>query len=136
MKITLEVSIRSTIDQVWTYWTQPEHILHWNFASDEWCCPAAINELYPNGKLNWRMEAKDGSVGFDFIGTYNQVVINELIKYTIADGRHVEIRFLQSDDQVIITESFDPEGLHSVDQQRQGWLSILENFKKYVESNN
>jgi len=132
--ITLEIEIKADMDRVWEYWTQPNHIIHWNFASEDWCCPSAENQMVPNGKFSWRMEAKDGSVGFDFEGIYDQVVTNKLITYRMLDNRAVTIKFLQQDDCILLQETFETEDIHSAEHQRAGWQSILENFKKYVES--
>lgn len=134
-KISVQTSIQSDLQTVWEYWTHPNHIIHWNFASDEWCCPKATNNFIPNGRFNWRMEAKDGSMGFDFEGTYNKVMENELIAYSLLDGRKVEIVFTQEGDQVLVQETFDAEDINSLELQRAGWQAILNNFKNYVESN-
>lgn len=134
-KISVQASIQSDLQTVWEYWTHPNHITHWNFASDEWCCPKATNNVTPNGRFNWRMEAKDGSMGFDFEGTYNKVMENELIAYSLLDGRKVEIVFTQEGDQVLVQETFDAEDINSLELQRAGWQAILNNFKNYVESN-
>ena len=133
-RITVNTKIKADIDKVWAYWTTPEHITKWNFASDAWCCPKAQNDLKPNGKFSWRMEAKDGSMGFDFDGTYDTIIDKELIKYKMPDGRKVDITFIQNGQEVIVTETFDAEGTNSDEQQREGWQAILENFKKHVES--
>ncbi len=135
MIITVETSIKAPIEKVWEFWTNPQHITNWNFATDEWCCPSAINDLRPNGEFNWRMEAKDGSMGFDFTGKYDEVKLNELITYKMTDGRTVAINFLEFNNEVKLTEAFEAEGIHSGEQQRAGWQAILENFKKYVETN-
>ncbi len=132
--ITVQTTVKAGINIVWDCWTKPDHITEWNFANDEWCCPSAENDLKPNGKFSWRMEAKNGSMGFDLKGNYKKVVKNELISYAMSDGRLVEIIFLEKDNHVIISETFEPEGTNSNEQQRGGWLAILENFKSYVES--
>jgi uncharacterized protein YndB with AHSA1/START domain len=132
--ITVKTSVKADINKVWDYWTKPEHIKNWNFATDEWCCPSAENDLKPNGKFSWRMEAKDGSMGFDFDGTYNKVVDLELISYRMSDGRKVDIEFVQNGNEVTVSETFDAEGTNSDEKQRAGWQAILGNFKKYVES--
>ena len=134
-KITIQTSIESDLDKVWEYWTNPKHIINWNFATDEWCCPNAINDLKPNGKFSWRMEAKDGSMGFDFEGNYEKVIEKELISYSMSDGRKVDINFSLDGKVVLVKESFDAEGTNTDEQQRAGWQAILDNFKKYVESN-
>lgn len=133
--ITVHTTVHATIDKVWDYWTQPEHIVNWNFASDEWCCPKAENDLRPTGRFSWRMEAKDGSMGFDFTGDYVQIIDQKLISYKMSDGRNVEIEFNLNNDGVNVSETFEAEGTNTDEQQRAGWQAILENFKKYVESN-
>lgn len=134
-KITIKTTIKAPMDKVWDYWTKPEHITKWNFATDEWQCPSATNDLRPNGEFNWRMEAKDSSAGFDFTGIYDKVKVNELITYKMSDGRNVEIHFSEINGEVTISEIFDTEGTNTDEQQRAGWQAILENFKKYVERN-
>ena len=133
-RITVQTSVQSDLDKVWEYWTNPEHIINWNFATDEWCCPNAENDLKSNGKFSCRMEAKDGSMGFDFTGTYDKVIEKERISYKMSDGRKVDILFNQIGNKIQVTETFDAEGTNSDEQQRAGWQAILENFKKYVES--
>ncbi|MEQ9187831.1 MAG: SRPBCC family protein [Cryomorphaceae bacterium] len=132
--ITVEISVNAPLNTVWECWTRPEHITQWNFASDEWCCPSASNDLRPGGSFNWRMEAKDGSVGFDFTGTYELVEVGRSIVSQLGDGRHVQIHFHEESDGVRLTESFETEGSHTDEQQRQGWQAILGNFKAYVET--
>lgn len=134
-KITIETTINAPIDLVWKLWTSPEHIINWNFATTEWCCPSAVNDLKRGGEFKWRMEAKDGSMGFDFTGTYQQIKENELITYKMSDDRAVSIDFSIEGESVRIVESFEAEGTNSDEQQRAGWQAILDNFKKYVESN-
>lgn len=135
MMITVETTIKAPISKVWESWTKPEHITNWNFASDEWYCPKAMNDLQSGGKFNWRMEAKDGSLGFDFTGVYDQIIDNELITYKMSDGRKVEIRFAEINNEVKLSESFEAEGTNSDEQQKAGWQAILSNFKNYVEQN-
>ncbi|MCM4166432.1 hypothetical protein KCTC52924_03365 [Arenibacter antarcticus] len=133
--ITVNTTIHSTIEKVWDLWTKPEHITHWNFASEDSCCPSATNDLRPGGAFVWRMEAKDGSMGFDFTGTYIEIMGKELISYNMTDGRFVSITFLQKGDNVLLTETFEAERTNSEEQQRACWQAILENFKNYVETN-
>lgn len=133
--ITVQTTIQADIDKVWNSWTKPEHIINWNFANEEWCCPKAKNDLKTNSKFTYRMEAKDGSMGFDFTGNYEKVIEKELITYKIEDGRLVKIEFSKKENEVIISETFDAEGTNSDEQQRAGWQAILDNFKKYVEQN-
>lgn len=132
-KITISAEIKSDIDTVWNAWTAPKHIKNWNNASPDWHTPNAENDLRKGGKFNSRMEAKDGSMGFDFSGTYNEVNPKQHIAYTLDDHRKVEIHFNESDSGVTVTETFEPEQQNPIDMQRQGWQAILNNFKKYVE---
>jgi uncharacterized protein YndB with AHSA1/START domain len=108
--------------------------VNWNFAGDDWHCPSAENEAKSGGKFKWRMEAKDGSMGFDFEGIYDEVKEKELITYKMSDGRAVHISFSVLGDEIKLSESFEPEGTNSDEMQRTGWQAILNNFKKYVES--
>lgn len=132
--ITVETSINASLEKVWACWNEPEHITKWAFASDDWSAPHAENDVRTGGTFMTRMEAKDKSAGFDFGGTYTAVKEHELIEYDMDDGRHVKIQFTELPDSVHIMETFDPENENSEDMQRAGWQSILENFKKYVES--
>jgi uncharacterized protein YndB with AHSA1/START domain len=134
--ITVQTKIGAPIEEVWECWTKPEHITEWNFASDQWHCPHAINDLKPGGTFMWRMEAKDGSMGFDFTGTYLQIEKEKFISYKMSDGRRVDIMFGKIGEFVKLSESFEAEGTNSDEQQRAGWQVILGNFKNYVESKN
>jgi uncharacterized protein YndB with AHSA1/START domain len=134
-RITISISVEADMGRVWDYWTSPEHIMNWNFASDEWCCPSAKNDLKPNGKFSWRMEAKDGSMGFDFEGMYDIIIESKMISYTLTDNRKVDIEFTQNGKEVTVSETFDAEGTNSDELQRAGWQEILNNFKKCLESN-
>ena len=133
MMITVETEIESTLDSVWEAWTTPEAITQWNFASNDWCCPSATNDLKPGGEFVWRMEAKDGSMGFDFTGTYDIIENGKTISYKMTDGRKVVINFVKDGDRVKLTEAFEAEGTNSDEMQRTGWQAILVNFKNYVE---
>lgn len=132
--ITVETVVHSPVEKVWEYWTDPEHIKQWNNASDDWHTPYAENDLKVGGKFVSRMEAKDGSFGFDFGGVYDEVSTNESIAYTLGDGRKVKIVFLRQENDTRIIESFDAEETHTVEMQQAGWQAILDNFKKYAES--
>lgn len=132
--ITVNNTINAPVKKVWEYWTKPEHITLWNNASDDWYTPSAENDLRVGGKFIARMEAKDGSMGFDFGGVYDSVKENEYIEYTMDDGRKVIVRFTSKGDQTDVVESFDAEETNSIDMQRDGWQAILNNFKKYTES--
>ena len=133
--ITVETTIEAPVEKVWQYWSAPEHITKWNQASEDWHSPHAENDLRTGGKFSTRMEAKDGSFGFDFGGVYDEVREHEVIDYTMGDGRKVSVRFSSTGNQTKVVETFDAENTHPVDMQRTGWQSILDNFKKYVESN-
>ncbi len=135
-KITIETLITAPIEKVWDFWNEPKHITQWNAASEDWHTPQASNDLRPGGRLSSRMEAKDGSFGFDFEGTYTDVVPLSVISYTLEDGRTVTITFSSKGNQTLIKESFDAEGTNSIERQQAGWQAILDNFKKYVENNN
>ncbi|MGE7273631.1 SRPBCC family protein [Brevibacillus panacihumi] len=132
--ITVETVVHSPVEKVWEYWTDPEHIKQWNNASDDWHTPYAENDLKVGGKFVSRMEAKDGSFGFDFGGVYDEVSTNESIAYTMGDGRKVKIVFLRQENDTRIIESFDAEETNTVEMQQAGWQAILDNFKKYAES--
>ena len=135
-KVKIDITILAPVEKVWDYFNDPEHITKWNFAHESWFCPSSENDLKQGGKFNNRMEAKDGSFGFDFIGIYDEVIPNERIKYHIEDGREVEVIFEKIDGNTTkVTEIFDPEKQNSVEMQREGWYAILNNFHKYVENN-
>jgi len=131
--ITVKTAIASDIHRVWHCWTLPEHIVRWNHASGEWHCPEAENDLKPGGKFSWRMEAKDGSMGFDYSGTYEEIRKPVLIKKKLDDGRSVTITFEERGGVTELTEIFEPDD-NDPELQRQGWQAILDNFRKYVES--
>lgn len=133
-KITVEVLVNKSLTEVWELWTNPKHVTQWNHASDDWHSPKAENDLKPGGKFCFRMEAKDGSVGFDFNGVYSEVLVNEKIAYNIEGGRSVEIFFSEEGGQSKIVEVFEAESENPIEMQKNGWQSILNNFKKYAES--
>ncbi|MFA9186888.1 SRPBCC family protein [Flavobacterium sp. FBOR7N2.3] len=132
--ITIKTTVNASISKVWEFWTLPEHITKWSFASPDWHTPYAENDLKTGGKFKSTMAAKDGSMSFDFEGEYTLVKPNEAIEYVMADGRKVEIAFKETSSGVEIIENFDPEAENSEEMQRGGWQAILDNFKKYVES--
>jgi uncharacterized protein YndB with AHSA1/START domain len=132
--ITIETTVDAPIETVWNCWTEPEHIMKWNSASDDWHTPSATNDLREGGSFTSRMEAKDGSMGFDFGGTYTKVIDHKEIAYTMGDGRTVSIAFDGHDGHTHITETFDPESENSAEMQKAGWQSILDNFKQYAEA--
>lgn len=133
--ITVAATIQVAVEKVWNLWTSPEHIMQWNNASDDWHTPRAENDLRKGGVFNTRMEAKDGSFGFDFSGEYTDIKTNELIAYTMSDGRKVHISFTSDGNTTTVTETFDAENTNPLEMQRGGWQAILDNFKKYAETN-
>ncbi|WNR44074.1 SRPBCC family protein [Paenibacillus roseipurpureus] len=136
VRVTVEATVQAPVDRVWAYWTEPAHITKWNQASEDWHAPFAENDLQVGGKFITRMEAKDGSFGFDFGGVYDEVKHHEVIAYTIGDGRKVNITFHSEGNATKIVETFDAETMNPVEMQQAGWQAILDNFKKYAESLN
>ena len=134
-EITVETIINAPVEKVWEYWTKPEHIIKWNNASEDWHTPRAENDLRVGGRFVSRMEAKDGSMGFDFGGVYKEVRNNEYIEYNMDDERKVKINFLSSGNETKVVESFEAEETHSIEMQRQGWQNIINSFKNYTEAN-
>ena len=134
--ITVSTTINATIDTVWKRWTTPDDITKWNNASDDWHTTKAENDLRVGGKFLSRMEAKDGSMGFDFIGVYDEIITNELISYKLEDERKVKVIFKSNGKETQIIETFEAETINSIELQKSGWQNILDNFKKYVEKSN
>ncbi len=132
--ITVETMIALPVEKVWKLWNEPEHIIKWCFASPEWHAPKSENDLRAGGRFTTRMEAKDGSFGFDFGGTYGTVKTNEYIEYGMDDQRNVKIWFKAHGNSTTVTESFEAESQNPVEMQKEGWQAILDNFKKYAES--
>lgn len=135
MNITIEAIIAAPISKVWTLYNAPEHIKQWNTASEDWHTTASTVDLREGGQFSSRMEAKDGSMGFDFAGTFTKIVEHELIEYTFGD-RKATIQFADSEDGVKLGITFEAETIYPIEQQQQGWQAILNNFKRYVESLN
>ena len=133
MKITVETTVHAPIERVWQAYTTPEDIVQWNAASDDWHTTRASVDLRVGGAFSSRMEAKDGSFGFDFAGTYTNVMPQRLIEYTFGD-RSAKVEFTETADGVRVSVSFDAETTHSVEQQRAGWQAILDNFARHVEA--
>lgn len=131
--ITVEVLVNAPIEKIWQFWTKPEHITKWNTASEDWHTTRAENDLKTSGKFLFRMEAKDGSFGFDFEGIYTDVKTNVKISYTLLDDRKVDVTFSSTEKGVQITETFEAENVNSLELQKFGWQAILNNFKTYVE---
>lgn len=132
MQITIDTLVRAPAEKVWCAWTTPEDIVQWNAASADWHTTQASVDLRPGGAFSSRMEAKDGSMGFDFAGTYTKVVEHQLIESSFG-GRTLKVEFLPEADGTRVRETFDAEETHSIDQQREGWQAILDNFARYVE---
>lgn len=131
--LTIRTSINAPLQDVWNKFNNPGHVVNWNFASDDWHCPKAEGTLEAGKTFSATMAAKDGSMSFDFVGTYQEIIPQKKIMYTIADGRKVTVKFDKMDNQVIVTENFEPESVHPLEFQRGGWQAILDNFKKYAE---
>lgn len=134
-KITIQATITADKKLVWESYTNPKHIIHWNFASDDWHCPSASNDLRVGGSYKARMEAKDGSFGFDFEAIYTEVNEGESFTYVLADEREINVSFTELENQTEVVIIFDAENQNSVELQRNGWQAILNNFKSYTESN-
>lgn len=132
-KVTVEAVIQAPVEKVWQYWTEPGHIMKWNQASEDWHVPHAENDLRTGGKFLTRMEAKDGSMGFDFVGVYDVVNQHERISYTMEDGRTVDISFVKQGNDTKVVEVFDAESTHPVEFQKAGWQAIMDSFKRYTE---
>jgi len=133
MKITVETTVAAPIEEVWRAWTTPEDIKQWNAASDDWHTTAAAVDLRTGGEFSSRMEAKDGSMGFDFAGTYTRVVPHELIEFSFGD-RAATVEFIPSDGNVTVRETFDAETTYTPEQQQAGWQAILDRFARHVEA--
>lgn len=132
-KISIQATVHATTQKAWDCYTLPEHIIHWNFASPDWHCPAATADFSVGGKFSARMEAKDGSFGFDFEGIYSEIIFGEKLVYGLADGRQVAVSFTKLDDNTTVTVDFDAENENPIDMQRDGWQAILNNYKTYTE---
>ena len=129
--ITVETTVAAPVEQAWEAYTSPAHIQQWNFASDDWHCPAATVDLGEGGQFSWRMEARDGSVGFDFAGTYTTIQKPERIEYEFG-GRYAIVTFTPRGADTHVSVSFDPESTHSPEDQRAGWQAILDNFARHA----
>jgi uncharacterized protein YndB with AHSA1/START domain len=134
MKITIEATVRAPLEAVWKAWTTPADIVTWNAASDDWHTTSAAVDLRAGGRFSSRMEAKDGSMGFDFEGTYTGVIAHQWIAYAMDDGREVLVEFLPEGDAVRVRETFDAEATNPIEMQRDGWQAILDRFARHVEA--
>lgn len=134
VNITIETLVHAPINLVWDTWNSPNHVVHWNHASDDWHSPKAENNFVVGGKFVYRMEAKDNSFGFDFSGTYEEIVDKKRVVTRLDDNRLVKTEFYGENDSVRIVETFEAEDQNSIELQREGWSSILNNYKLYTES--
>jgi uncharacterized protein YndB with AHSA1/START domain len=134
MKITVETLVKAKPKRTWDAWNNPVDIKQWNTAHEDWHTTQSTVDLREGGKFLSRMEAKDGSVGFDFEGTYTRIVPNKVIEYRMSDGREVKVEFVERAEGVLVKETFDAETQNTPEMQRQGWQSILDNFGRYVEA--
>lgn len=132
MRITVKTTIQAPVGRVWAAYTSPADIVQWNAASEDWHTTQARVDLRVGGEFSSRMEAKDGSMGFDFAGTYTQVIAGRLIEYRFGD-RTARVEFAETPEGVEVTVDFEAESMHSVEQQRAGWQAILDNFRRHVE---
>ncbi len=133
MKITVETLVKASLDSVWDAWNNPDDINQWNAASDDWHTTRSTVDLREGGKFSARMEARDGSAGFDFEGTYTRVVPQKLIEYRMEDSREVKVQFSEVGEGVRVRETFDAETENDPELQREGWQAILNNFARHVE---
>jgi len=133
-KITVSVIVHAPVSETWKAFTSPDSIVLWNFASDDWCCPAAINDLRDDGTFNYRMESKDKKYGFDFCGRYTKVIPERRIDYVLGDDRNVSIEFREQDEHTEVLETFDAEKENSLELQKSGWQAILDTFRKHAEA--
>jgi uncharacterized protein YndB with AHSA1/START domain len=131
--ITVETSVSADPATAWRFFTDPSEIVRWNHASDDWHSPAAKNDLRPGGRFSYRMEARDGSIGFDFGGVFNDVKPGELLTYSLDDGRQVAVKFTPGSAGTKVSETFEAENTNSIELQRGGWQAILDNYRKLVE---
>lgn len=132
-KITIQATVLADRNKAWSHYIEPNHITQWNFASEDWRCPTASTDLVPGGKFSWRMEAKDGSFGFDFEGVFTEIVPLEKLKYVFMDQREAEISFSELPEGTLVKIVFDAENENSLELQQSGWQSILNNFKLHTE---
>jgi uncharacterized protein YndB with AHSA1/START domain len=136
LALTVEITIDKPVEYVWQVWTTPADIMQWNIPFDDWHSPRVESDLRQGGNFLYRMEAKNGSVGFDHSGKYDKVIINQLIEYTVSDGRKSIIEFVSKGDKTIIVETFEPERENPIEMQKDFCQSVLNSFKKYAETKN
>jgi uncharacterized protein YndB with AHSA1/START domain len=131
--ITVQNTIEASIENVWALWTDPVHVKNWNFASNDWHCPRANSDFVVGGEFHYIMAAKDGSIEFDFCGTFTKIIDQSAIQIFLEDGREMNFQFIAEGQATKVIESFEPEEVNSLELQKQGWQAILDNFKAYVE---
>jgi uncharacterized protein YndB with AHSA1/START domain len=136
VKITVETAVKAPIAKVWDAWNNPDDIKQWNAAQDDWHTTESEVDLREGGKFSARMEAKDGSTGFDFEGIYSRVLPKQKIEFLMSDGRKVRVEFVEQNGEVLVKETFDAESENPPEMQRQGWQAILDNFARHVEARN
>ena len=136
MKITVETAVKAPIAKVWDAWNNPDDIKQWNAAQDDWHTTESEVDLREGGKFSARMEAKDGSTGFDFEGIYSRVLPEQKIEFLMSDGRKVRVDFVEQNGEVLVKETFEAESDNPPEMQRQGWQAILDNFARHVEAKN
>lgn len=132
-RIRVETTVEAPVERVWAAYVEPEHIVGWNAASDDWHSPRSTVDLREGGRFSSRMEARDGSMGFDFEGTYTRVTPGENLQYRMDDDRMVDVEFVETENGVRVVVDFDAEGENPAEMQREGWQAILDNFRRYVE---
>ncbi len=130
--ITVSTQVSVPLEKAWHYYTEAEHVINWNFASPDWHCPAAVNDLREGGDFKITMAAKDGSMKFDLEGTYDEVSPHRLIAYTLSNGRKVTVGFAKTDDGTEVEVQFEPEEGQDQEDQRSGWQGILDNYRSYT----
>jgi uncharacterized protein YndB with AHSA1/START domain len=135
MKIEVQTTVSADIKKTWDFYTNPQHIVNWNFASDDWQCSQAENDLRVGGKYRATMEAKDGSSAFDFEAVYTEILSGEKFSFTMTDGRQVDVVFNSVRDKTTVTVTFDPEQENDIKLQKEGWQAILDSFKRYADAN-
>lgn len=134
-QITVETTVAAPVEKVWSAYTTPDDITQWNFANDDWCCPRADVDLRPGGKQIVRMEAKDGSMGFDFEGNYDEIEPHRVLTLVLDDGRKSRTTFAENSGKTHVSITFDAEAQNPIEMQRDGWQAILNNFQAHVEGN-
>lgn len=134
MKMTVETAVKAKLNTVWDTWNNPKDIMQWNAPQNDWHTTSSAVDLREGGKFKARMEAKDGSEGFDFEGVYTRIVPKKQIEYRMSDGREVKVEFIESNGSVIVKETFDTENTYTPEHQRQGWQNIMDNFGRHVEA--